>query len=110
MQQDTLKNLDEEVKQLADEQSEELLPLLFEKLIARDGLTTCRRHLMLPERIRAEIALTKARRWARTELDVSQPGCEFVDTDNFYSRTLKRTLKIRKEYRSRPCTCWVSKR
>lgn len=102
--------LEEEVKQLANEQTGELLPLLLEKLMARDGLDMCPRHSMLDKRIRAEIALTKARRATRHGFFNHPSDPLAIDVEELYERTLKRTLEIRKEYRSRPCTCWVPKR
>ena len=107
----SLVRLDEEVQRLADEQAPELLPRLYAELFKREGLQRCKRHSLLRERIKAEVMLTKVKRSCRFR---SVGESELMDLDGRLrpnlAQMLERTIKIRKEYRSHPCTCWVPHR
>lgn len=98
--QSVLDLLESEVKELADESTAELLPMLMEHFVNKHGLTPCLRHRMLFDRVRAEIHYTKAKRWFFSD---SLPEERFKAIE-------AKTLAIRTEYRSIPCTCWVTKR
>lgn len=99
-------DVENEVKKLADELTPELLPMLLERFMQRDGLTFCVRHMrhLLPY-IDAQIALGRAK---RAYFD-DHPDCALRIADD-YHLSLKRRDEIRKTYRSTPCTCWVPKR
>lgn len=92
--------LEEEVKLLADERTAELLPLLFERLLDRKGLIACPRHGKLYARRVAEISLHHAKRNYHIGF-LSEESLEKVKLH---------TLQVRKEYRSLPCECWITKR
>lgn len=116
-----LERMDAEVQMLTDERSADLLPLLYVQMIEREGLEPCKRHRMLRERVRAEIALTRANRYFRYDSSEHSSHVERLDQDtsgdprHWYSgksldKVLERTLRVRKKYRSHPCTCWVTHR
>ena len=101
------------VKVRADERTCELLPMLMSRLASRDGLTSCRRHdTLLYPYVEAQISLTRAKRvynydhwqWSRSRADSEEQAQAFM------LKAEESRDKIRQEYRSTPCTCWVSKR
>lgn len=92
--------LEQEVKNLADERTAELLPQLFERLLERKGLISCPRHSKIYVRRVAEISLTHAKRSHHNG----------ILGDFGYEKIKNHTLQVRKEYRSLPCECWITKR
>lgn len=107
-----LSKLEEEVKVLADRESAELLPLLFEKMVQRHGLSFCERHSMLPLRIAAEISLAKAKKkyLGGGVSDIFDIASSHDENITKYAAIKNSTLNTRKIYRSKPCSCWVEKR
>lgn len=105
-----LNKLEEEVMAMADEASAEILPLLYERLIQKNGLSICEKHSMLGVRISAEIALTKAKRKYMGDNPINGVFTGYHENLAKYDTIKNNVLHIRKEYRSKPCTCWVEKR
>lgn len=110
-----------EVMRQADELTPDLLPRLLMKLLKRDSLVFCERHMTkLFPYIRAQIFLTRARRnYYRDELWSPGPqhaGCDFGITsamlgpETLYHMALEQRDKIRREYRSTPCVCFKQHR
>lgn len=90
--------LEEEVQRLADEYSIELLPMLYERFMVRNGLSACHRHdILLPAYFEA-----------RKELQIA------VDTDesNYMGESyvmqcfdmVQMKLQL---FKAVPCRCWV---
>lgn len=104
--------LEREVQARADELTPELLPLILEKMLARNTVTgCCERHdkHLLPY-VTSQVLLTRAK---RNYLDDHRPmrqGDNVMSLADWYHFTLKRRDEIRAAYRSTPCTCWVQKR
>lgn len=108
----TLDGIQEEVQRLADELTPELLPMVLERMLARNTVTgCCERHDMhLLPYVAAQIILTRAK---RNYLDDHRPlmqGENAMSPADWYHFNLNRRDEIRARYRSTPCTCWVPKR
>lgn len=109
-----LEELEKEVERRVDDLTPELLPQLLERLLARDGLVQCERHgAILYQYIAAQITLTRAKRnYFRDDVSWSgyYPNAMPQGVADLYHFALNRRDQIRKEYRSKPCTCWVQHR
>jgi len=100
----TLDDLQDEVSCLADKLTPELLPALLERMLQRDWIIPCHRHLnLLLPYIEAQITLTHAK---RVYFDDHSDCLRIAENYHF---SLKRRNEIRKTYRSTLCTCWVPK-
>lgn len=101
------------IAELAFERTADLLPLLYERLMSKESLDGCARHAILRQRVRAEIALHRAYKALRDGSYIDR-GLEFPvsykKASKHYDLVEKVTKRIRAEYRSQPCTCWVPKR
>lgn len=98
-----LEEVDREVKRRADELTPELLPLLFKRLVERDGVVPCERHLtLIGPYVRAQIHLSKAK---RNYYEFDYEGSKAI-----YEHALEIRNAARAKYRGTPCTCWVTHR
>lgn len=109
-----LEELDAEIQREANALTSELLPRLFQRLLQRDGLLSCERHSerLLPY-VRAQINLTRAKRIHYQENAWETLSLGPMTLDHTYaslSRAQDHRDKVRAQYRSTPCTCWVRKR
>lgn len=111
----TLADLDSEVQRRADELTPELLPRLLRRLLQRDSIVFCDRHdrLLFPY-VRAQVNLTRIKRRCYYYDDVKlYPGYfpgESLTSSQILDKMVIARDKIRLEYRSTPCTCWVQHR
>lgn len=106
-------DLDAEVQRRADELTPELLPRLLKRLMSRDSLVFCDRHdrLLFPY-VCAQVTLTRMKRrdyYDDVKLTGYFPG-EALTPFQILERSTAARDKIRLEYRSTPCTCWVRHR
>ena len=107
-------DLESEVQRRADELTPELLPRLLRRLMQRDSIVTCDRHdKLLFSYVHAQINLTRIKRRCYYYDDVCYPGYfpgESLTPMEIHKKLLEARDKIRLEYRSTPCTCWVRHR
>lgn len=106
---ETLNELEVQVQEMANERTADVLPLLYDRLMAREGLEECPRHSMLRERVKAEIVLHHAKKAVRDGILSSFDICH----DRLATRldsVIQDTEKVREEYRAKTCTCWIQHR
>jgi hypothetical protein len=114
---------DREVMRQADALTPELLPRLLMQLLKRDSLVFCERHMkQLFPYIRAQIALTKAKRnyyrygeWHVLPVKDTPPpvhnGVMYADMPEMAYRLAEITRdNARRAYRSTPCVCFQTHR
>ncbi len=96
-------DLEREVLERADELTPELLPAVLERMLARDGLVACDRHMfLLGPYVRAQIQLSRAK---RNYYDFDYEGAK-----NIYIHALEIRDVARAKYRGTPCNCWATHR
>lgn len=106
-----------EVMKQADALTPELLPRLLLQLLKRDSLVFCERHMqLLFPYVRAQIALTRARRNYYRWSDIHWPSpchagtvIESMPETNLRMATIARD-NARQAYRSKPCVCFKQHR
>ncbi len=96
-------DVEREVIRRADALTPELLPLLFERMVERDGIVPCERHttLIIPY-VRAQIHLGRAK---RNYFEWDYEGAKAI-----YEHALEIRNAARVKYRGTPCTCWATHR
>jgi hypothetical protein len=108
----TLSTIDAEVQRLANEMTPELLPRLLAQLLKRDALDFCERHqrLLFPY-VRAQIKLTHAKR-NFYRYDNFHAACDAGERASYaaFCTAKGERDRIRDQYRSTPCTCYVHHR
>lgn len=106
---ETLNGLEAEIQEMASERTADILPLLYDRLMEREGLEKCPRHSMLADRVKAEVRLHHAKKALRDGPYLSSPGCT-LNISAAFEAAFKHAERVRKLYRSKPCTCWIEHR
>lgn len=113
-----------EVDARVEDSIPELLPMLLEKFVLREGLNPCHRHgVLLVPYIRAQISLHHCKRrfhsWdghfyrsatAEWEGMGNATASRILTPEAAYMAALTTRDNARRMYRSEPCTCWVQHR
>ncbi len=96
-------DIEREVRERCDELTPDLLPLVFKRMIARDGMVACERHMtLLGPYVRAQIHLGRAK---RNYFEWDYEGAKAI-----YEHALEIRNAARVKYRGTPCTCWATHR
>jgi hypothetical protein len=98
-----LEEIEREVRERCDDMMPELLPLVFTRMIERNGMIPCERHTtLIGPYVRAQIQLSRAK---RNYYDFDYEGSKAV-----YQHALELRDVARARYRGVSCNCWLAHR